>query len=1178
MDALLEDLVGIRFAQQLPLLQGNNTIVFDPVPSIVNLAKTRVDELLLSLIGVYRRLDRSKSPDLFIRSVERLFSVMSLCLKAQFEHIYSGYNVLLTESSGASEEEQIRIKQKLQAIVPPSLVDADSLLDLCSEMLEIEALRATALELVHFVSLSNVEMVVERIQRDLQKTVMLERKDEIIPGVLLLQSASLRIGQLEAVFRSVADSSAGLKKQAQWHLLSESIYLCIWKWIENYTTEFLALWQDKIQFDSQGALRLFELLETWSKKKGHAAKLWPAQTLLLLLCPAVVVAVAQDKDGEPTKFFQKLKKSMRSSKAALDPATLCLVDLCRASTFVSGPVALRYMSPAIDEELVALLFNAKSTPREGDEALMTNLLVASFRLSPTKITTQLFPQCLGIDAHVIFQQVGIAALLKIARDGAFLPWTPTMQIVYGPLGQTVRALFTSLLDGFVAYDEGLVSNDRKGKQAVDNFLPRARVLITICRLFAVDPFFPIHNPDPAMDFRDMKCTRDVRLLLLGLCDTMRHLELSELSKAARAALLRLHEPEVMRVWVPHGQVAAFWDIGLSVLGALSDVLLAGRDYNISVVHVIVSTLEMILQSRNTCILSMSERDPPTALFDHICFCSAKLEAALLVALAAVDSSVCSSAAVSLGLCCDETDIVGSRVQVPTSLFENYSVYRKISSSASSLVGGRVHQQKQFHNVFFRLGLQTAGNVTAWEELWVRWNMLTTSFVASGGDSAQPALLAPPAKSSSSGANSPALKDSGNLPVMTASSGASGSGVSSNQGSGGLDGSGSLPLVGGDGSNASSAWSQTMGLLLSLCGILEDRSMPKRNVENLYKPASALVAGQLQGTSGLLHFFFVQLMGLLVSESVAVREGARSVIASSMSPLVIASFLRLLHSTVRSWFDESGLTVRRDDTDCAVLVDQTVSVWKLFLDRKLVQSDLTSLSVVFEDLMLCLARYMAQVLVEKTPMALQIRLKFCSLVESVCENASIIPWTDERRFREVLVDMMMEWTSFFALKDDAAGRALSSSAAVVGVVSPLSLSSVSSSSSMSPTSSVVASSSGSGGGGGSGAGGPIASSSSSSSVLFYEGFPPLLSKLAKDLDVSLMSALATLLTELALEADNSTSRGEKFTKLFSFLSRVMRIARGNQVLSPKLADIAIHALSELLAANTEAGLPYFVTMG
>jgi hypothetical protein len=139
MDALLEDLVGIRFAQQLPLLQGNNTIVFDPVPSIVNLAKTRVDELLLSLIGVYRRLDRSKSPDLFIRSVERLFSVMSLCLKAQFEHIYSGYNVLLTESSGASEEEQIRIKQKLQAIVPPSLVDADSLLDLCSEMLEIEA-------------------------------------------------------------------------------------------------------------------------------------------------------------------------------------------------------------------------------------------------------------------------------------------------------------------------------------------------------------------------------------------------------------------------------------------------------------------------------------------------------------------------------------------------------------------------------------------------------------------------------------------------------------------------------------------------------------------------------------------------------------------------------------------------------------------------------------------------------------------------------------------------------------------------------------------------------------------------------------------------------------------------------------------------------------------------------
>lgn len=900
----------------------------------------------------------------------------------------------------------------------------------------------------------------------------------------------------------------------------------------------------------------------------------------------------------------------------MDPGTLCLVDVCRASTYVSGPVALRYMTPAIDEELIAQLFSPKAAPRELDEIVMTDLLVASFRLSPTKTTNQLFPQCLAVDANVSLQNVAVSAMLRIARDGSFLPWTPTIQIVYTPLAALVRQLFLSLLDGFVAYDEGLASGDRKGKQAVESFLPRARVMLTLFRLFACDPLFVLHNPDPAMDFKDVKSTRDVRSLLLGLCDTMRHFELPELSKLARTALLRLHEPEVIRSWIPHAPLMAFWDVGLSVLGSLSDMLLNGREYNLATIQVIVSTIEQVLQSRNTCILGMQEREPPVQVLDHVCFCSAKVEAALLVALAATDSSLCSSAATSLGLCCDETDIVGSRAQVPTSIAENYAIYRKISSSASSLVGGRVHQQKQFHNVFFRLDQQTAGNVTAWEELWLRWNMLTNAVLADSqlsgalGQQGGSAGGGGSVNSGSGGGGGGGGAAGGGVVSGVAgvggvgnsvgggsgSGGANSSGSGSSAGSGlqgllnprvgsgsassGLKDSGSLPLVsasdlsgldssaglsgasGGEGGTGN-AWTQTMGLLLSLSGILEDRPLPKRNLDNMYRPTSPLASQQLlSSSSSLLQYFFVQTMGLLVCDNVAVREGARSIISSAMSPLVIAPFLRLLHGTVRSWFDESGLTVRYDDANCALLVDQVVSVWKLFLDRKLLESDLASLSAVFEDLMLCLARFLTQVVVEKTMVSLQIRLKFCSLVESVCENSSILPWTDERRFREVLVDIVMEWTSFFALKDEVSNSSgLHSSSATIPALSV-------SASSSSPTSASSAQQSGvttpgRGGGG---------------LVTFYDGFGPQLSKLARDLDVALLSALATLLTDLVLEADNSTTRAEKFTKLFSFLTRVIRVSRNNSSLSPKLADVAIHALSELLSANTEAGLPYFVTMG
>ncbi len=176
---------------------------------------------------------------------------------------------------------------------------------------------------------------------------------------------------------------------------------------------------------------------------------------------------------------------------------------------------------------------------------------------------------------------------------------------------------------------------------MDNFLPRARLLVTLCRLFTIDPMFPLHQPDPALDFKDVRGTRDVKGVLMGLCEMMRHFELADLSKAARAALLRLHEPAVMRAWLPHAPLVAFWELGPAVLGQLSDVLLHGRDYSVGVVHILVTTIETVMESRNGCILAMVERDPPAAYRDHISFCVAKLEAALLVALAAVDSSVCS---------------------------------------------------------------------------------------------------------------------------------------------------------------------------------------------------------------------------------------------------------------------------------------------------------------------------------------------------------------------------------------------------------------------------------------------------------------------------------------------------------------------------------------------------------
>jgi|JI10StandDraft_1071094.scaffolds.fasta_scaffold2951370_1 hypothetical protein len=70
MDSLLEDLVGVRFAQQLPQNSFGSNSVVDAGPTLMRVAASRADEVAVSLAALLRRLDRN-GPH-FARSAERL--------------------------------------------------------------------------------------------------------------------------------------------------------------------------------------------------------------------------------------------------------------------------------------------------------------------------------------------------------------------------------------------------------------------------------------------------------------------------------------------------------------------------------------------------------------------------------------------------------------------------------------------------------------------------------------------------------------------------------------------------------------------------------------------------------------------------------------------------------------------------------------------------------------------------------------------------------------------------------------------------------------------------------------------------------------------------------------------------------------------------------------------------
>lgn len=63
----------------------------------------------------------------------------------------------------------------------------------------------------------------------------------------------------------------------------------IWSWIESYPMEFMQLCQSQKRLDG-GPEVLFDICNTLADTTRKKAILWPLQTLLLILCPDLLLA------------------------------------------------------------------------------------------------------------------------------------------------------------------------------------------------------------------------------------------------------------------------------------------------------------------------------------------------------------------------------------------------------------------------------------------------------------------------------------------------------------------------------------------------------------------------------------------------------------------------------------------------------------------------------------------------------------------------------------------------------------------------------------------------------------------------------------------------------------------------------------------------------------------------
>lgn len=439
---------------------------------------------------------------------------------------------------------------------------------------------------------------------------------------------------------------------------------------------------------------------------------------------------------------------------------------------------------------------------------------------------------------------------------------------------------------------------------------------------------------------------------------------------------------------------------------------------------------------------------------------------------------------------------------------NYDLYRKLAK-AGVMVTGRALQQRSIRSLLRRFEIQTPGNLYAWvrvHQRWTQFSQMLQDFSSPGTPGAvgrQDDKVAQ-AKTSASAVRSatrvippsnrktPALRSStGNWDTMDHKV---------------------MEVI-------KTEWNNSTGFLCALGGVLLNK-VPSQGSE-----------AEVTESDGLLDAFIKNLLDLLVSNDLFMREAIMNVLGTSLSAAVFPMLFTALNTILQSHIGKKSLGL------ASLFIDQAISVVRQILEQPHQSSDDLAMAD-FEVLITPCVQYASQLV--SSASSLRIKAKLCQLVETLMSRRESISFRHEISFRNNLVELMIEWMSDFSDKDKEL-KELSSN-------EPTAMST------------------------------PVVD----------------LQKLRMDVDTSCMKALIQLLHNLPLQpsdamasdadagstdVDTGKAKSRLFLKYFTFFSRLLQRCRERPEDSPRdLAGLTINALSNLLNANIDAGLEHIVTMG
>ncbi|GAM17779.1 hypothetical protein SAMD00019534_009540 [Acytostelium subglobosum LB1] len=937
--------------------------------TLIRLSATKLNIIAAGLSEALEKLISRKDRDETIEhnswAIGYILNLLAKCMAHQWYHIKSQFRNV----QRLDEKEAIRLKEKEEQILPPPLEENLAKLILFQAVTCLmrainnseSELQVSSGKVIFQLSATNYETVSAKLTEILITIVTSkgEVDEQVTNQFFLIEHLNLNSKRLSELLDKITKSANHFKKERHQFVLSQVLRKAVWNWIDNYPMEFVTLCKMCERLPGQPDV-LFDVLDSWAKKTAHKNSFWPLQTMLLILCPDIMLAIHKNEKNSDTaakeRFLDALKKALKVPKLA-DVAAVCYVDICKASTFVSKSEmsALRYIVPGIETELKERLFNPARVPDgPNDIDLMTDCLVSSFKISPRKISILIPDNIPDLPAH--FKMVLVKSLLRIAQEDSSnsLPWSPSITDAYALVSTQLKSLFNEYLLSIRSYSFLKNATDKKSKLQFEKVAFDTQVMYLLIQLFLADPNLVLYTSKPMAQNLE-----DIRNIITGLCFCSSQFQLADISDVAAETLLKFHNATYIDCWYERRMINGFWEISSAVNVSLANALIEQKEIKAGQIQKLITLLEEILIRRNAFLdKSKDTLRPEMSVRDVRLQGSTKLEVALLIHLCSPEPDICSKCATCFGLLCEEIEILGDTSDDANSIVTNYSIYKKLST-AGILQTGRQHQQKVIRSLLRRIEAQTTGNYAAWEEVYQRWTALTPMLIANEDMER--------AKKQTSVIFKPADKS-----VM----------------------------------EIKQEWHNSLGFLCSMSGITLNKETTVK-VQDSSKIRQKKT--QHERTAKVIASFLDEIIELIVHESAFMRESSVLLVGTGLSPASYAWLFRVLQDELQSYFGDAGQLLENSDR-CTQFVEQTISIVKHILDTSQEAEDL-SIITSFESLMLLIIKYINHMVASAS---MRIKKNFCGLLDMVMVKRHYISFSKEMEFRNTLLENIVEWTSDFAM--------------------------------------------------------------------------------------------------------------------------------------------------------------------